>query len=423
MSNDEIRMNDQMTNDEGRKMLQRNRFGLRASSFCRPRPSAPPGVGFRHSSFVIRHFYFLTLCSLILAPSLHAASVLLLNGESYTGKVQFINNQVVVAAQSGTVRIDLPQVLDAVFRDDRDQSKAGLFPAGVLLTDGSLIAGPVNMAADPIKIANLTIPMSSVAWVVFQPFARDKITEPASGETGAVLTNGQFFPGTIASVKDNTVAINSALFGPQRFSLQGRGDICALVLRDVQDAGMRYQVFTRTGSVYTVNDIRSENDNVAVTEPTYGNVRINKDDLSEIRVAKGWFEYLAGVKPDRVDAPAGIKAEDAVQVADNIDDPDGKNVRSAMNAAVTYTVPKGYATFSTGATVPQGAPATARFTFAVYGDGKFLLTRTPLIAPGDAAQHISVLVSNLHTITLRVEPGTVGATGFGQWVQPMFLRP
>jgi hypothetical protein len=51
------------------------------------------------------------------------------------------------------------------------------------------------------------------------------------------------------------------------------------------------------------------------------------------------------------------------------------------------------------------------------------VTRTPLIAAGDAPQKISTLVASLHTITLRVEPGSVGASGFGTWVQPIFLKP
>ncbi|HWB59481.1 MAG TPA: NPCBM/NEW2 domain-containing protein, partial [Chthoniobacteraceae bacterium] len=73
--------------------------------------------------------------------------------------------------------------------------------------------------------------------------------------------------------------------------------------------------------------------------------------------------------------------------------------------------------------VPQGAPATARFTFSVYGDGRFRLnTGTAAMAPGDNPQRIVVPVSNYHTITIRVEPASIGATGYGQWLEPMFLK-
>ena len=364
-------------------------------------------------------------CALCLCagPALQAATVRLLNGESYDGKVQFSNNQVVVITQSGTTRVDLPQVLDATFRDDRDPTKAGLFPAGVLLTDGSLIAGPVNSLTGPIKIGNVTIPLLSVAWVVFQPIERDKIPQPSSGKTGAILPGGQFFPGAIASITNEVVAINSALFGPQRFSIRGRLDIWALVIRDVQDAGARYQVFTRTGSVYAVNDVKSESDNVGVVEPVFGNVKINKDDLQEIRLSKNQYQSLAGMKPDHVDAPKGVDAETAVQAPPDAGDATGENLQTVSNVAVTYAVPKGFITFSTGAIVPQGAPPGVRFTFAVYGDGKFLLTKTPAIAAGDKAEHITVPVGNLHTITLRVEPASAGIGAVsGQWMQPMFLR-
>jgi hypothetical protein len=350
----------------------------------------------------------------------HATGVRMLNGEFHDGKVQLIGNEIAVITQTGTTRIELADLLEAAFQDN-SQVKPGVLPPGVLLTNGSLVAGNINTFTDPIKIGNMTFPLSSAAWVVFQPIARDKITQPSGGRTGVILPSGDFFPGVIAGIKDDKVAINSPLFGPQRFSIRGRIDICALVLRDVQDGGTRYEISTQNGSIYAVNDIKIAGDFFVINDPNFGNLKINKGEVVTLRVAPSQYQYLAGQKPDRVDVPAGADSAAAVQVPQDAARAD--DLQTAVNAAVTYTVPKGFVTFASGASVPKDMPVGARYTFAVYGDGKFLLVRTSALGPGDIAQHISVPVGNLHTITIRIEPASAGVgPGSAEWIQPIFLR-
>jgi hypothetical protein len=369
----------------------------------------------------------LLLCALCLSPASNARAtgVLLLSGEYYDGNLQLTNNQIVATPVGGgsSSKVNLTDVFDAVFHEETDPLRRGTLPTGALLTNGSLVPGPVAELGDPLKVGNVSIPLSSVAWVIFQPITSDKYSKPTSGLTGAILPTGDFFPGTIGGVNDGRIAINSTLFGPHRFSIKDRREIAALVLREIQAGGARYQVLTRTGAVYLVNDIRNEGDNILLSDSILGNVKINKDELYEIRLPVDQYQNLTGLKPDRVDVPKGVDADTAVQTPKDAGSPDGQNLQTAANVAVTYSVPKGSVTFSTGVVVPQDAPAGAQFTFAVYGDGKFLLIRSPVLAVGNHSQHINVPVGNLHTITLRFEPASVGTgPASGQWIEPIFLR-
>lgn len=365
-------------------------------------------------------------CAVLSCPGLsaRATGVRLLNGDAYEGKVLLNSNQLMVVTQSGTTRLELNNVLDATFRDDNLAVKPGMLPIGVLLVNGSLISGPFNGISDPIKVGNESVPLASVAWIVFQPVARERIVQPSGGRTGALLLTGDFFPGVIAGFKDDRVAINSDLFGPQRFSIRGRVDISALVLRDVQNAaGGRYEVSIRNGSIYTATTMKIEGDQLVMQDTNFGTVKINKDDIVSIRLASTQYQLLAPQKPDRVDPPPGVDAATALQVPQDKDGIATHNLHVAVNTAVTYSVPKGFSTFAAGVNVPQGAPPGARFTFAVYGDGKFLLTRTSAIGLNDNPQHLSVPVGNLHIITIRIEPASAGIpAAAADWIKPMFLR-
>ena len=373
-----------------------------------------------HASARTLRFLALFLC---LGATLRAAGVHLLNGESYDGRVQISDNAFLVVSQSGSTKVEFPQIIDVVFRDDMPAGKGTALPPGVLLTNGTLIAGQIQDITDPLKINSISFPLSSVAWIIFQPIQRGNIVQPSGGRTGVLLPTGDFFPGAIDSIKDDRIAISSAMFGPQRFSIKDRPDISALVLRGVQDGGARYEVLARNGSIYAINNIKIEGEYIVLDDLSFGTVKFGRDDLYEIRLAAGYYQKLAELKPDHVDVPTGVDAANAVQVPQNAGHAPTQNLQAQANVSATYTVPKGFANFSTGAMVSKDAPASARFIFTVYGDGKFPLAKTSPIGRGDNTQHLAAPVANYRTITLRIEPASVDASaGSGQWIMPVFLR-
>lgn len=330
----------------------------------------------------------------------------------------------VVTTKSGNVGIDLSNLFDAAFHSVPGASKGEPMLPGVMLINGSLIPGPVMALDDPVKVGKASFPLSSVAWVIFQTAARDKISLPSSGQTGVILPDGEFFPGMLGGIKDNRVAVNSLLLGPQRFSIKGKPDIIALVLRDIQETGGRYEVSVKGGPMYLVNDIKFDHDNILIHDEIVGDVQININTLNEIRLAPRQYQALANLKPDHVEMPPGMDAATALHGEQSAGDPDQQNLQTAAGVSVTYTVPQGYTLFFAGAKMPPGSPPGALFTFSVYGDTKFALARTTSVAVGDDPQHLRVPIVNSHAITLRVESATPGAARVAaEWIQPMFMRP
>jgi hypothetical protein len=369
------------------------------------------------------------LCSIFLpgflglALDANAANLRLISGETYDGKLQFANNQILVGGRGGTA-VDLSNVLDALFKEPHRQLEAGALPAGAMLINGTVVAGQPGPMEDPMKIGEATIPLSSIAWVLYLPIAREKIITPTPGQTGAILTGGDFFPGTIGAVKDDKIAVNSVLFGPQRFLIKGvHSQIAGLVLHDLRANAGRYQV-TAKGGVYQVDAINTDASGIVIHDSILGDVHIGAEAIFEIGLAKQQYQFLTALKPDLA-VPAGVDATAAVQTPQNPADPDAVTLQTAPNVALSYAVPAGFTVFSASVSLPPAAPAGTHVTFAIYGDGKFLVARSTPVSPGDNAQHLRFAIGNVHTLTLRVEPAGPLPAGaiMGQWAQPMFLRP
>ena len=367
------------------------------------------------------------ILSLCMALTADAGSVRLLSGETYEGKLQFVNNQIVVsAAKNSTTTVDVSNVLDAVFQTMHGE-KGNSLPRGVMLTNGTVIAGEIGIpdASPTVKLGEITVPSTSIAWMIYGQIPRDKIPAASSGQTGVILPDGQFFPGTIGDIVDNKkIAINSALFGPQRFSIEGggRAKINALVLRDIQPNIGHYEVIAKDGSTYLVDTIRTDLDGILIHDSIAGDVKIKNDNLYEIRLSNRQYQYLTGIKPAQVDVPKGGDASSAfsVETEDGIDNM--ASLLTAPNVAVSYQVPQGFTIFSCTIFIPKDAVVGARYTFSIYGDGR-LLSRSVPIAAGDNPQHISVALSNARMLALRLEPMAPNGAAWGKWAQPMFMRP
>jgi len=367
------------------------------------------------------------LLSLCLALTAQAGSVRLLSGESYDGKLQFVNNQIVVnAGKNGATSVDLSNVLSAVFQNER----SGI-ARGVMLTNGTVVSGTIAaadaLATTSVKLGEAMVPSAAIAWVIYGPIARDKIPSPSKGQTGVILPDDEFFPGTIGEITDKKIAVNSPLFGPQRFAVAAgaKSQIHALVLRDIQ-SGIgtgHYQVIAKDGSTYIVDAIRSDVDGIIIHDSILGDVKIKNDNLAQIRLSSSQYQYLTTMKPAQVDAPKGVDAASAIQTLTEGDDEESGAILTAPNAAISYAVPQGFTVFSSTVFIPKDAVAGTRYTFAVYGDGR-LLSRSSPIAAGDNPQHVRVPIVNTRMIALRVEPVMAGVGGaFGKWAQPILLKP
>jgi hypothetical protein len=292
----------------------------------------------------------------------------------------------------------------------------------VLLINGSYIPGNVKTfgaPAEPVGGLRISLPGAAIAQIVFARIPRDKLPPAAGGQTGALLPNGDFFPGTVDGMKENRVQVNSLLIGPQR--LAPGAQTLAVVLRDVQGAGA-FEVRAREGYRYLTSNLRFDHDAVLLTDSILGNVTIKANDLVEINAGAGRYLALAEAKPARVDAPAGANAANAFQIQPAPAD-GAAAILSTANATVSYAVPQGFSLFASGVALPKDAPAAARLIFDVYADGR-LIFGSPIVAAGEKPQPVRVNLGGARFLTLRAEPARPGSgAAAGAWINPMLLRP
>ena len=364
------------------------------------------------------------LCLLCFLPSVlcEAGSVRLLNGESHGGKVAIAGTGLSVAEGGSTATFDLPSILAANFVDG-EASRLAALPVGVVLNNGSFVAGAPGALDEPtVQLGTpaqpIKVPGSSIAAVVFSPTPCATIYRAPNGKTGAVLPNGDFFEGEFAGIKDKAVVLNSPLFGPQRFAVGAR--VSAIILHDIQPGRPRYEITVKNGSRFFSSDVRTDRDGILLNDPVLGQVKIGEGDLVEIRAGTGRYQLLTDLKPVAAVTSTGADASASVSIRD-----EGEGLRvlsSGPNVAVSYPVPLGFNAFTCRVAVPPESSPRARMVFSVFCDGRIVFRSNPL-APGPSPQYLRVDLGTAQRMTLRADPAMPGSdAAASQWIDPMFLH-
>ena len=354
----------------------------------------------------------------------HADSLRLMNGESHKGKLAMAATGIELTSDDAKATFDLANVLLANFGEPAGSGTAS-FPAGVVLTNGSFVAGALkefNGAA--VKLGTpaqpIMVPSISIAAIVFAPIPCATILQIPAGKTGAILPNGDFFAGAFVGIKKNAAIVNSTLFGPHPFAINSQ--VSAVILRNLQaKAAARYEIGIKNGSRFFTNDVKIEKDALLLNDLILGPVKVGNAELAGIRAGSGRCQSLTEMKPMVVVDGAGKDA--ASSVSSGGGEEGSSTLSTPLNVAVTYAIPPGLPVFSSDIAVPKEAAAGARVTFAVYCDGR-LLFRSIQVGSAIAAHPIRISCGAAQRIALRVEPAAPGSDAVvGQWITPMFLHP
>jgi len=380
------------------------------------------------------------LCVLPLAVC-NAGSVRLWSGDTLKGKISWDPKTGLTItpdpATPGTpvtsTKIDLTKVRDTIFTDPVAPAAPAVppvpvpppsQPVGVFLTNGDFIAGVTRDIESPVvKVEAQPVPATSIAWIIFNPIPLDKFPKVAPGHTGAILPGGDFFEGTFAGIQEYRIGINSPLLGPQRFPMD---QIAAVVMHDRQPSQALYMVTANNGSSFQTDDLKFDKQGVDFQDPILGPIKLKFWDIKEIAAGSGRFQIITDSDPvATATLGSAAKTPDDFQVQPGADPAAPATLLTRVNIPITYAVPVGLTVFSATIAVPKDSPAGTHFTFAVYGDGRFLIQRSLPIGVGDPPQLFRMELSNVHTISLRVEPSFAGGPDkiYGQWIGPMLFRP
>ena len=372
------------------------------------------------------------LCFSTMLPC-EAGSVRLLSGELHRGKLAITDTGLTLTEGNSTVTFDLANILNANFEESA-AAETESHPAGVVLTNGSFVAG-ITCAFEDLEVKvsdavqSIKVPRSAIAAILFAPAPHATMDRILNGKTGAVLLNGDFFEGDFSGIKDNSVVINSPLFGPHRFGFQNQASASvgiqniqtsAVLIQKIQPQAPGYEIRTKNGSRFLPNDIKIDHDRLNMSDPLLGPVKVSEHHLVEIRAGGGRCQLLTDLKPLSAVTSSGADAAASVSIHD-----EGEGLRAlttGANVAVSFAIPPKLTVFMCRVTMPQESSSRAPLSFTIYCDGRFVF-RSSQISLGMNPQNLRVNLGTAQRITLRVEPLLPGSgAAVGKWIEPILLR-
>ncbi len=156
---------------------------------------------------------------------------------------------------------------------------------GVMLTDGSVIAGQIGgMEGATIHVARdkeILLGQDKVARLLFRPVT-EEVGAGIGARTGVLLVSGDFFEGEIREIANGRVKVTSVLFGAKTFDINAQ--VVAIVLRDVKEVAGAYEVRSADGSVIHAKSLEIQEAAVVAEEVETGaKVTVRAGDVRGIK--------------------------------------------------------------------------------------------------------------------------------------------
>jgi hypothetical protein len=342
------------------------------------------------------------------------ATIQTITGHAYSGDVTIDPRGYFVIDKPGS------DVLSPVeFGDIKDARLLNGYKAlkeGLILTDKSVILADVNAMDDktvtftPIGGQAKTIDRSRVARLQFGIVGDAEWAKVPAGKTGVLLSGGDFFEGEVTGVKDQSIAVNSLLFGPAHFTAATRAK--GVALADMQEGNEDWIVWTSNGTILMADSAKiDDSGQLVVNDPWLGEFHLGLSDIQQIKAGPGRVRSLGDLKPQKIDpdGPYSYSANATPQglALDMIDDhPFKQGVYVAAGCSVTWNLAGEFRSFSAVAGVPLASLPSGKVTLIVSVDGheKFRSDALSSIdSVADARRIIHIDVSDAKSLTLRVE--------------------
>lgn len=158
-------------------------------------------------------------------------------------------------------------------------------PAGVLLRNGSFLAGTVERAsATGVQVSSRgsrrVVSAPNVARLYLQPVAEPLLIQVGRGRRGALLAGGDFVDGELRRLENGRLQLSSILFGTRSF--QAPRDVLAVFIEDVTAETGRFELRLRDGSVLRGDRVELVPAAVRVHDSLLGLQQVPADDLESL---------------------------------------------------------------------------------------------------------------------------------------------
>lgn len=290
-------------------------------------------------------------------------------------------------------------------------STAGELLQGVVLRNGSMIAGTVRSADESTvrlwRGVELSFPLAEVSRVVYSPL-NDSLQEMLrEARPGVLLLTGDFLEGRFRGIADQRVRISSVLFG---LKAAPAAQVAAVQLAPASAGNGKYEIRAVDGSVLFADELGIENGRLVFTMAGTGKVSLHVTDLLELRAGPSRFAALNKLKP----ALAGAALHGRGLYVDEL--PGGLSLGSrlrsglALEAGITaaYDLKGEYRVLTAHAAIAEGSLPTTGLRLVVLGDGRELYRSPPLSSLEDATT-LAVPVTGVKKLEIKVEAAAPAA--------------
>jgi hypothetical protein len=350
-----------------------------------------------------------------------------LDGKTYDGEIRLEGGQSIhiVDKDGRNSAVKLSHLLDASF----DASPVSAMSRGVVLTDGTVLAGSVDNIGDktvqvtPPECASLSVPVGRVARILFQSAPSELIDKAPAGASGLLLKGGDFFEGQIRGFNGRNIRIESALLGVAEFDTQDKA--VALIFRPAKPLDGEIIIRTTNGGELAADHLSLDHGQLKFNAIGIGPMALPRKDLASIHTGGGRLIPLTELRPDAVegDPATGYQIDSTnIGLRPRLFGVDLKHAVSvATGTTVTFSLDEKYDVFTAKVGPPADAVPMVQLRFAVIVDGKESATATQSAVDDPAA--FSVDIRHAKKLTLVVTASSSAGSGLcGIWGDPQLVR-
>ena len=321
--------------------------------------------------------------------------------------------------------VELGEIKEARFiGSDRKALREGL-----MFTNDAVLLADITAMDDktvtytPTGGQSRTVPRSRVARLQFGVVGDAEWAKVPAGKTGVLLTNGDFFEGTVTGFQDEIISVDSVLFGPAHFNTATRAR--GAILADLHEGTFDWEIWTSDGCILMADSAKIDGNQVVVNDPWLGEFHLGLKDIQQIRAGSARSRSLGDLKPAAIDpdgpysygadaTPEGMALD--MRGADTVPRSFAKGVYVAAGCSVTWNLAGQFRSFSAVPGIPMVSLPGASVRMIVLVDGKEKYRSDAITSLDNIkdARIINLDVTDAKTLTLRVEgdrPSDVGSGG------------
>jgi hypothetical protein len=160
-------------------------------------------------------------------------------------------------------------------------------PAGVLLRDGTFLAGPIEQATESAvhldgRFHDVALSTVNVAAMFLQGLPQSLVQRHAASRPGVFLAQGEFIEADFRGLKEGRLEMTSTLFG--RRSYEAGREAMAVSLRPVVAAPAAFEVRLRDYSVLQAHAIEVTASGLTVRQKLLGELKLREDEIVSVQM-------------------------------------------------------------------------------------------------------------------------------------------